>query len=181
MAIENKYRVHEVAKDFGASTKEITEILTEYCTTPKNHMQVLGDEELSVIFEYMTQHNQVADLEQVLNRQASSGASDKAEKAEKPAKEQAVTDAPKEAGTAKETNPESEKPAQPASSKVKQVHRIDTRGTGDVNLAKYDDHVDKLVDAKAERMESRGQKKQKLTKKSDQRARQQYGLSLIHI
>ena len=62
MAIENKYRVHEVAKDFGASTKEITEILTEYCTTPKNHMQVLGDEELSVIFEYMTQHHQVADL-----------------------------------------------------------------------------------------------------------------------
>ena len=29
MAIENKYRVHEVAKDFGASTKEITEILTQ--------------------------------------------------------------------------------------------------------------------------------------------------------
>ena len=64
--------MHEVAKDFGASTKEITEILTEYCTTPKNHMQVLGDEELSVIFEYMTQHHQVADLEQVLNNQASS-------------------------------------------------------------------------------------------------------------
>ena len=30
MAIENKYRVHEVAKDFGTSTKEITEILTAY-------------------------------------------------------------------------------------------------------------------------------------------------------
>ena len=50
-------------------------------------------------------------------------------------------------------------------------HRIDTRGTGDVNLAKYDDHVDKLVDAKAERMESKGPKKQKLTKKSDQRSK----------
>lgn len=158
MAIENKYRVHEVAKDFGVSTKEITEILTEYCTTPKNHMQVLGDEELSVIFEYMTQHHQVADLEQVLNNQASSGTSAKAEQAEKPAKEQPASDAQKEAGAAKETNAESEKSAQPTSTKVKQVHRIDTRGTGDVNLAKYDDHVDKLVDAKAERMESRGQK-----------------------
>ena len=51
------------------------------------------------------------------------------------------------------------------------MHRIDTRGTGDVNLAKYDDHVDKLVDAKAERMESKGPKKQKLTKKSDQRSK----------
>ena len=51
------------------------------------------------------------------------------------------------------------------------MHRIDTRGAGDVNLAKYDDHVDKLVDAKAERMESRGPKKQKLTKKSEQRSK----------
>ena len=134
-------------------------------------MQVLGDEELSVIFEYMTQHHQVADLEQVLNSQASSGLSAKAEQAEKPAKEQPAPEAKKEAGAAKETNVESEKPAQPTSTKVKQVHRIDTRGTGDVNLAKYDDHVDKLVDAKAERMESRGQKKQKLTKKSDQRSK----------
>ena len=44
MAIENKYRVHEVAKDFGVSTKEVVEILTEYCTAPNNHMQVLEDQ-----------------------------------------------------------------------------------------------------------------------------------------
>ena len=34
MAIENKYRVHEVAKDFGKSTKEVTDILTKYSKTP---------------------------------------------------------------------------------------------------------------------------------------------------
>ena len=56
MAIE-KYRVHEVAKDFGLSTKTITEILTKYATAPKNHMQVLDDHELSIIFDYLTQHN----------------------------------------------------------------------------------------------------------------------------
>ena len=33
-----KYRVHEVAKDFKRPTKEITDILTKYATTPKNHM-----------------------------------------------------------------------------------------------------------------------------------------------
>ena len=42
-----KYRVHEVAKDFRRPTKEITDILTKYATTPKNHMQVLEDGELS--------------------------------------------------------------------------------------------------------------------------------------
>lgn len=63
MALDNKYRVHEVAKDFGVSTKEITEILTKYRSAPKNHMQVLDDTDLSVIFEYLTQHNQVSDME----------------------------------------------------------------------------------------------------------------------
>ena len=57
-----KYRVHEVAKDFGKQTKEITQILTTYATTPKNHMQVLDDKELSIIFEYLTQHNQVESI-----------------------------------------------------------------------------------------------------------------------
>ena len=60
-----KYPVHEVAKDFGKQTKDITQILTTYATTPKNHMQVLDDKELSIIFEYLTQHNQVADLQAV--------------------------------------------------------------------------------------------------------------------
>ena len=46
-----KYRVHEVAKDFGLPTKTITEILTKYAETPKNHMQALTDQELSLIFE----------------------------------------------------------------------------------------------------------------------------------
>ena len=58
-SVANKYRVHEVAKDFGVATKDITEILTKYAETPKNHMQVLEDRELSLIFEYLTQHNQI--------------------------------------------------------------------------------------------------------------------------
>ena len=33
-----KYRVHEVAKDFGMGSKVITQILTDYATTPKNQI-----------------------------------------------------------------------------------------------------------------------------------------------
>lgn len=62
MAIE-KYRVHEVAKDFGVPTKTITEILTKYASAPKNHMQVLTDHELSVIFDCLTQQNPVSDIQ----------------------------------------------------------------------------------------------------------------------
>ena len=60
-----KYRVHEVAKDFKSSTKTVTEILTEYVAAPKNHMQVLTEEELDIIFEYLTQHNQMTSLEEL--------------------------------------------------------------------------------------------------------------------
>ena len=60
-----KYRVHEVAKDFGLPTKTVTQILTDYIAPPKNHMQVLESNELDVIFEYLTQHNQVASLEEI--------------------------------------------------------------------------------------------------------------------
>ena len=52
-----KYRVHEVAKDFGRPTKEIADILTKYATAPKNHMQVLEDRELSILFDYLTQQD----------------------------------------------------------------------------------------------------------------------------
>ena len=62
-SIVNKYRVHEVAKDFRVPTKVITEILTKYAQTPKNHMQVLDDRELSLIFEHLTQHNQVSGIQ----------------------------------------------------------------------------------------------------------------------
>ena len=61
----NKYRVHEVAKDFKKNSKEITDILTKYATTPKNHMQVLDDRELSLIFECLTQNNQVESIESI--------------------------------------------------------------------------------------------------------------------
>ena len=54
-----KYRIHEVAKDFGVTSKEISQIMIDYFAPPKNHMQILEANELDVIFEYITQHNQI--------------------------------------------------------------------------------------------------------------------------
>ena len=58
-----KYRVHEVAKDFGLPTKDIMEILTKYAQAPKNHMQALTDAELSVIFDYLTEKNPISSIQ----------------------------------------------------------------------------------------------------------------------
>ena len=93
-----KYRVHEVAKDFGVASKVISQILTDYIAPPKNHMQVLENHELDVIFEYMTQHNQVTSLEEIFKVESPVSAP-KAE--EKPAEKAAAKQARKEARKAR--------------------------------------------------------------------------------
>lgn len=125
-----KYRVHEVAKDLGLTSKDITTILTEHATTPKNHMQVLGDDELSIIFECVTAQHTVDDLEAYFAaKRAEASAPAKEEAPAKPAKaagpveaaKKPAADAPSEQKPkepAKAENPQkseqSAKPAQPA-------------------------------------------------------------------
>ena len=58
-----KYRVHEVAKDFGINSKKILEILEKYTDEPRKHMTALEDRELDLIFETITQENEVANFD----------------------------------------------------------------------------------------------------------------------
>ncbi len=159
MSIEQKYRVHEVAKDLGLSTKEITEILTTYSETPKNHMQVLTDEELSVIFEYVTQHRQVESLAEIFAEGAQPGEKKAAPapKAAAPAKAKAAAAEPKA---------EVEKPQ----ARVPQKKVVDTRKAADVNLDRYDQHLEDLAPERAEHMEHG---KQKIKQQSRNRQQQQ--------
>ena len=60
-----KYRLREVAADFGVSTKEVSQILEQYFEKPKSNTQVLTAEELNVVFDKLTQKNQIKSLEQV--------------------------------------------------------------------------------------------------------------------
>ena len=57
-----KYRVHEVAKDFGVASKDIIALLKEHLNVEKKHMTALDEEELNFIFEYYTQKNQVVNF-----------------------------------------------------------------------------------------------------------------------
>ena len=62
-----KYPIHKVAKDFKHGSKElpskeVMDILTQYGHPPKNHMQPLTEQELAIVFEYLTQHNQVESI-----------------------------------------------------------------------------------------------------------------------
>ncbi len=60
-----KYRVKEVAADFGVAPKVIAEIVGQFFEKPKSNTQVLSEEELNVVFDYMTQKNQVKSMEEI--------------------------------------------------------------------------------------------------------------------
>ena len=162
-----KYRVHEVAKDFGVTSKVVTDILTEYASTPKNHMQVLSDEELSIIFEYMTQHNQIESIAEVFADTAAPQAKEKTADS-KPASDGAK-DAPAAQAAAEEAPKKSkpEKPHVPKQMPEKKV--VDTRGTANTNLSKYDERFDRMAGDKAANMK-RG--KEKIGNKNKQRQNQ---------
>ena len=60
-----KYRLKEVAADFGKTPKEISAIMEKFFEKPKSNTQVLTDDELNVIFDYITQTNQIESIEVV--------------------------------------------------------------------------------------------------------------------
>ena len=179
-----KYRVHEVAKDFGVGSKLISQILTDYIAPPKNHMQVLETSELDVIFEYMTQHNQVASLEEVFRVTAPAKPAEKAEEpkpAAKPAQGQSQGKAPAKSAASAQTpvaapaqQPRQEKKDKPHTPRqVAEKRVVDTRGGAAVNIEKYNEKFEDMGDAKVGNNNSmRRGNKEKIQSKSKQRGQQ---------
>ena len=91
-----KYKLKDLATDFGLKPKDIAEIMAKYLEPAKSNTQVLNDDELNVIFDYLTQHNQISSLEVVFAVQP------------KPKAEEPKAEAPKA---------EEKKPAAPAEKK----------------------------------------------------------------
>ncbi len=169
-----KYRVHEVAKDFNSTSKEISQILTDYASTPKNHMQVLENDELDVIFEYLTQHNQVASLADIFNVAPKQDTKAPAPAAKQPQKQDAKskeapapapTPAPAAAPKKKENKPHVPKP-------VAEKRVIDTRGSAAVNIDKYNEKFDNMANERSRERDRKGGK-EKIVNKAKQRQQQQ--------
>ena len=168
-----KYRVHEVAKDFNSTSKEISQILTDYASTPKNHMQVLENDELDVIFEYLTQHNQVASLADIFNVAPKQETKAPAPAAKQPQKQDAKskeapapapTPAPAAAPKKKENKPHVPKP-------VAEKRVIDTRGSAAVNIDKYNEKFDNMANERSRERDRKGGK-EKIVNKAKQRQQQ---------
>lgn len=176
-----KYRVHEVAKDFNVTSKVISQILTDYIAPPKNHMQVLENHELDVIFEYMTQHNQAASLEDIFKVPEKPAATAKKEAApektaaapeKKPVQQSTAPAQPQQ--PAPQQPKKAEKPNKPHTPRqVAEKRVIDTRGSAAVNIEKYNEKFEDMAGNKTGSGNMRLGTKEKIVSKSKQRQNQQ--------
>ncbi len=58
-----KYRVHEVAKDFNTTSREIIEFIKEKTGVEKKHMTALNEDELNLVFEHYSKEKQVENFD----------------------------------------------------------------------------------------------------------------------
>ena len=141
-----KVRLKEVASDLGLSTKEVAEVLGKFFEKPKSNTQVLTDEELNVLLDYVTQQHQIDSLEQVFAVQNAKPAQKPAAKQEEKKEEKAAAPADNRKPA---EQPAAQKSAEPAA-KAKEPERKRERRVVDtsavqVNAARFDDRVDSLV------------------------------------
>lgn len=162
-----KYRIRDVAKDLNRNAKEIMDILAKYTEAPKNNMQTLDERELSIIFEYLTQHNQVESMEsifaEVYHEPKAPEAAPEAEASKAAAPEKPGEKAPAKA----ESKPQQSSQAQPApaqkpqqptaqrpTTRVPEKRVVDTRKGGGVNLDKYDEKLERIASSKTHQMDA---------------------------
>ena len=146
-----KYRVKEVAADFGKTPKEIAEIVGKYFEKPRSNTQVLTDEQLNVVFDYITQHNQISSLEQVF-------AVAPAPKKEAPKAEEKAAPAAAPAGSDKKEAAPAVKPAKPQQEQRKRERRVVDTKAVTVNADRFDDRVDELISERAQNFSGGKQK-----------------------
>ena len=154
-----KYRLREVASDFGTAPKEISEIVGQYFEKPKSNTQVLTDEELNVVFDSMTQKHPVDSLERVFAVQPKENAKPAAEKhsagrgtQNQPRQEnrQDNRQPQKPAQNHTERSNDSAKAAKPAEPQRKRERRVVDTSAVQVNSARFDDRVDSLISERAQ-------------------------------
>ena len=147
-----KYKVNELAKDLGLQTKDIIDVLGKYSDAPKKSGQNLEEEELNLVFEYLTQNNQISGIE-VIFAEAAAAEEAKQAKAQQ-SKEQPKADAqPREQEKNQNKSAQtgesgkSENAADESTSRVPKTKVVDTRKATNINLDKYDEKLQDMAES----------------------------------
>ena len=148
-----KYRLREVAADFGVAPKDIAAIMGEFFEKPKSNTQVLTEEELNVIFDRITERNQISSLEVVFTVPATVAKAEPAKEEpkaeapkaeEKPQQKEQTAQKKEEPKAEAKPQPKQEKPQKPAEPERKRERRVVDTSAVQVNTNRFAD-VDNLV------------------------------------
>ena len=189
MSIEIKSKIKEVADDFSMPAKDLIEIVGKFFPKPKSSSQNLNEEQMNVIFDYITQTHQISSLEQVFAvapKQAADREAPKQTSAPVSAAPAASAAKPAQAAPAAQqqkpqqarpqqsqsvqntqTNNANAKPKQPQPERKSERRVIDTSAVT-VNADRYDDRVDSLVSDRVQNYQSGKQKIGNKNKKQQQ-------------
>ncbi len=164
-----KYKVGELAKDFGLKNKDVIDLFAKQGYAGKSHTTALEDEEISVFLEAITQQNQI-DITAYFK------SFDDKRKAKKEEERKKAEEQQRAAEEARRKQKQSQNAAQPAQKKKPQqsqqpqkqrskteVRVVDTRGTSNVDLGRYDE---KLLKYDSNVPDSTHTGKQKIKKKN---------------
>ena len=182
---EKKYKVADLAKDFGKQNKEIIELLAEGTDEPKKKATTaLESKDLDILFNKITLKNQVESFDRYFA--LSEEAPKKEAKVEKTEQKPEKSEGKKESKTAENKPEKAEKAAPQAQPQQKKKEKQDkpmqsrTRGEArtintraeEVELDKYNERYENIAPADRHRSDSVSNK-QKLKQKSQQYRKQQ--------
>ena len=195
--MEIKYKIKEVADDFAMPAKDVIEAVGKFFPKPKSSSQNLSEEQLNVVFDYITQNHQISSLEEVFaaakpkEAPAESVPAPQPQSAQpSPAAQQKPQSAPAQKPAAPAQRPAQNAPAaqqklqtqprpqpsaqpsakpqsQPQPERKRERRVIDTSAVT-VNADRYDDRVDSLVSERVQNYQSGKQKIGNKNKKQQQ-------------
>ena len=195
--MEIKYKIKEVADDFAMPAKDVIEAVGKFFPKPKSSSQNLSEEQLNVVFDYITQNHQISSLEEVFaaakpkETPAESAPAPQPQSAQpSPAAQQKPQSAPVQKPAAPAQRPAQNAPAaqqkpqtqprpqpsaqpsakpqsQPQPERKRERRVIDTSAVT-VNADRYDDRVDSLVSERVQNYQSGKQKIGNKNKKQQQ-------------
>ena len=198
--MEIKYKIKEVADDFAMPAKDVIEAVGKFFPKPKSSSQNLSEEQLNVVFDYITQNHQISSLEEVFaaakpkEAPAESAPAPQPQSAQpSPAAQQKLQSAPAQKPAAPAQRPAQNAPAaqqkpqtqprpqpsaqpsakpqsQPQPERKRERRVIDTSAVT-VNADRYDDRVDSLVSERVQNYQSGKQKIGSKNKKQQQARR----------
>ncbi len=175
MAIENKYRVHELAKDLNLKSKDVMNKIAEKFEMPKNHMQILTSDELDFLFDFYTKENKVESFDEYIKEGFENSSKEKEEPKEKTEKssksknqktEKKVSETKKNSEDKTSSDKKDDTKVNVSEEKAKEkpgVRYIDTKERN-VDLGKYDEKLEELAPERAKKMSANANLKQKIKK-----------------